>query len=79
MKSKITYHNSHDPINKSHRKKIWILFTKRDALRYSMLEKSNIIVVKIPNYECKNIFKEKINYLSFLEVCNMLYIVGVKA
>jgi len=52
--------------------------SKRDSIRYSMLEKSNIIIVKIPNYECKNIFSEKLNYLSFLEICHMLNLAGVK-
>ena len=53
--------------------------SKRDSVRYSLLEQSKIIVVVIPSYECKNIFSEKLNYLSFLEVCSMLNIAGVKA
>ena len=52
--------------------------SKRDSVRYSLLQKSMILVVVIPSYECKNIFLEKLNYLSFLEVCNMLNLAGVK-
>jgi len=54
------------------------LKSQRDSVRYSMLGKSGITVVVIPIYECKNIFQEKINYLSFLEICNMLYMAEVK-
>jgi|APSaa5957512535_1039671.scaffolds.fasta_scaffold00674_11 hypothetical protein len=53
--------------------------SKRDSIRYSLLQKSKIIVVVIPSYECKNIFLEKLNYLSFLEICSMLQLAGVKA
>ena len=52
--------------------------SQRDSIRYSLLQQSKIIVVKIPNYECVNVFLEKTNYLSFLEVCSMLYSAGVK-
>lgn len=54
------------------------LKSQRDSVRYSMLGKSGITVVVIPIYECQNIFQEKINYLSFLEICNILRIAGVK-
>ena len=52
--------------------------SQRDSIRYSLLQQSKITVVKIPNYECVNVFLEKTNYLSFLEVCSMLYSAGVK-
>lgn len=54
------------------------LKSKRDSVRYSLLQKSKILVVIIPSYECKNIFSEKLNYLSFLEICSMLKVAGVK-
>lgn len=55
-----------------------IIKSKRDSIRYSLLQQSKVLVVIIPNYECRNVFSEKLNYLSFLEVCSMLRIAGVK-
>ena len=37
IKNITTSSNVHDPINKSHRKKIWILFTKRDTIGNELL------------------------------------------
>jgi len=49
-----------------------ILKSKRDSLKYDYLQQSNVNVVILRKSECKELFCERKNYLSILEVCNGL-------
>ena len=49
-----------------------------DLNQKDLLENVKIIVVDLNEYECKNLFAEKVNYMSFFEVCDAMRRAGVK-
>ena len=49
-----------------------------DINQKDLLEEAKIIVVDLNEYECKNLFAEKVNYMSFFEVCDAMRRARVK-
>lgn len=52
--------------------------SSRDALRHHYLQESKVATVILRKNECQELFKEKLNYESTLQVCNGLKTAEVK-
>lgn len=51
---------------------------KSEDVQRKELKQSEFLVADISEYECKNVFKEQKNYITYLEIFSALYIAGVK-
>ncbi len=49
-----------------------------ESVQKQELERNGIIVVDINEYQSPNVFAEKINYMTYLEICYPLFKQGVK-